>query len=771
MTSTPLPPVAPEVTATLVENLSPRLRKRLDAAVTKLAARPIHRDGDTFTIAVDDDTELRLYAPGGAVTTVDALTCGCLLAPACVHRAAAACAAPVADQPPPPADDPAPAPHDPAPAAQPTGMSFAPDPAPDPALAPQPVPGTATPPAAASAPDPTRTPRQPDRTPGLAPEPGPDSASGCVPAPAPDPAARPTRAHGTPDPASGFAPEPVPDAATGLAADPAPDPAAKPTRTHREPDPASGPAREPAFGPATAPAPGLAARSTRTTSEPHPATGPAAEPAPTSTATEAERAAADALWAAAAAVLESGVDGAGAVTQSALLRVAHTARLRQLPRAAAAALSVVTLLRAARTGDPAYRTADLVTALAQLLETAHRVRTAAGPDLAAARGQARRPYSPDGSLRLYGLFTEPVITDSGHGGVRTWVAGTDGRLFTVGDVAPGGAGRALGVADRAVRLGDTALTHRELGRAGLAVSAATVSPDGRLGAGKGVKAVAARGTTWTQPPLAALWETPPSEQAARALRFTSASAHPDTTTSSSDLLFLDVELLGPVRESGGTCLLAQCAAGPTVRLTVASDEPALAHRDNLNLLAAAPGTRLRIIGRLAPAPHPRLTLLACSHPTGDGTIDLGLDRLGRADLPAPATPVHAAPPQPSPSGGTPYLLERRVEQAVLAGRAALGMLDAAATRTDAARIRRAGLPTAAGLLTALCASAAPRERDHFGRLLPADTDGFTIQWLTAARYTAAVAESLCATSWHPTPEDVATTVSPPPPSTPHTAPR
>ncbi|MER5986880.1 hypothetical protein [Streptomyces sp. NPDC001787] len=595
MNAAELPPVAPEVTATLVEDLSPRLRKRLDATVTKLAARPRHRDGDTVTIAVDDETELRLYAPGGVVATADAITCGCLLAPACAHRAAAACAAPAAD-------------------------------------------------------------------------------------PVPEPAGGPTPA--VPDPASATAPDPEP------------------------------------------------------------------EPSPEG-ASPAQRAAADALWSAGAAVLEAGVDGAGAVTQSALLRAAHTARLRHLPRAAGAALSVVTLLRAARTGDPSYRTAGLVTALAELLGTAHRVGRASGAELAAVRGRERRPYSPDGSLRLYGLFTEPVVTDSGHGGVRTWVVGSDGRLCTVGDVAPGGVGRALGVADRAVRLGDSALTHRELGRAGLAVSGATVSPDGRLGAGKGVKAVTARGAAWTEPPLAALWETPPSEQAARALRSTSRYADPD---GGSDLLFLDVELLGAVREPGGTCLLALCEGGVPVRLAVADDDPALAHRDNLMLLATAPGTRLRIIGRLVPALHPRLTLLACSHPTGEGTVDLGLDRLRRADLPDPAAPVHPAPPQPGGSGAhSPlHLLERRVEQTVAAGRAALGMLGD--VTADTHRVRRAGLPTAAGLLTALCASAARRERDLFGRLLPADTDGFATCWLTAARYTAAVAESLCVAAWEPTGE-------------------
>ncbi|MFJ8758175.1 hypothetical protein [Streptomyces cyaneofuscatus] len=626
MTTAPLPPVAPEVTATLVEDLSPRLRKRLDAAVTKLGSRPTHRDGDTVTIAVDDDTELRLHAPGGVVATVDAITCGCLLAPACVHRAAAACAAPAADP--------------------------APEPAPDAA------PDLAAQPAAPTVPDST---------------------------PFPD------------DPTLLIAPAPV-------------------------------------TTPASAPAPAT--------------TAPRPTPAPDE-ATPAQREAAAALWSAGAAVLEAGVAGAGAVAQAALLRAAHTARLRQLPRGASAALSVVTLLRAARAGDPSYRTADLVTALAELLGTAHRVGTAAGAELAAVRGRARRPYSPDGSLRLYGLFTEPVVTDSGHGGARTWVATADGRLCTVGDVAPGGVGRALGVADRTVRLGDTALTHRELGRAGLAVSGATVSPDGRLGAGKGVKAVTARGAAWTEPPLAALWETPPAEQAARALRSVSRYAEPDG--GGSDLLFLDVELLGAVGESAGTCLLARCDGGVPVRLAVADDDPALAHRDNLMLLATAPGTRLRIIGRLVPAPHPRLTLLASSHPTGESTVDLGFDRLSRADLPDPGAPVHSAPARPGgPGAESPlHFLERRVEQTVPAGRATLGMLGD--VTAEARRLRCAGLPTAAGLLSALRASAARRERDLFGRLLPADTDGFAARWLAAARYTAAVAESLCAAAWEPGP--------------------
>ncbi|MGW4026911.1 hypothetical protein ACWEEL_37040, partial [Streptomyces sp. NPDC005009] len=78
-----LPPVVPSVTAELVAALSPRLRKRLDAGVTKLLARPVVREGDTVRIAVDDETDVVLRAPGGTVTGADAIHCGCLLAPDC----------------------------------------------------------------------------------------------------------------------------------------------------------------------------------------------------------------------------------------------------------------------------------------------------------------------------------------------------------------------------------------------------------------------------------------------------------------------------------------------------------------------------------------------------------------------------------------------------------------------------------------------------------------------------------------------------------------
>jgi hypothetical protein len=623
-----LPPVPPEVTAAVVAALSPRLRKRLDAAVEKLAARPVTTDGGICRIAVDDETFVELHAPGGTVTAEDAIRCGCLLAPACVHRAAAATLAPIADDAPTPA------------------VSDAPD---------QPSP-------------------------------------------------------------------PAPDEADATA------PTTEPTEARTSP-------------PATSP----------------PTTSPLTTSTPT---TPPQAAAAEALWQAVVLVLDAGVDGAGAVLQAGLLRAAHTARLAALPRPAAAAIRTVNGLRAARAAEPDHRTSELADALGELLATAYGLRRPGTPDAhAALRGTARRAYAPGGSLRLYGLFTEPVLTSTGHAGVVTWTADAAGRLYTVPDVAPGGPARARTAGDRAVRMGDTALTHRDLARAGLVVSGATVSADGRLGAGRSVRAAAAAGADWTEEPLAALWSVPVADQAARALTAGAARTVGAAGAAGEDLLFLDATLTGVAREAGGDCLLAECD-GLTVRLTAADDHPELAHRENLALLATAPGTRVRAIARLVPAGHPRAALLAVRLPTG--RHDLGLDRLQRQDVP-PTSPLPEPLPAPVPALGpvrpTPsaplHILRRRTEQVVVAGRRAL--THAAPTRPhttaphttapDTALLRRVGLSTAAELLDAMRRSAAERGRDGFGRLVPADTDAFARAWLATARYLDEASTALCREAW------------------------
>ncbi|MFF7473134.1 hypothetical protein [Streptomyces sp. NPDC008092] len=612
-----LPAVAPAVTAELVAALSPRLRRRLDAGIAKLADRPFVRDGDTVRVTVDDEgSELELHAPGGVVADAAAIRCGCLLAPDCLHRAAAASAAPVADM--------------------------------------------------AEAAETAETAETAENTAGA----GTTGTTGTA-------GTAGTASTASTDGTDG----------TGLQATPAP--------------------------------------------------GSRVAPVPDESPTLPQHRAAHAVFDAVAAVLDAGTDGSGAVLQAELLRAAHTARLAGLPRAAAAAVSVVTALRAARAADPAFRLAELVGAVSEALFVAHRVPYATDAELTGLRGTARQPYTPDGSLRLYGLFSEPVLTASGYAGAVTWTADAAGRLYTVSDVAPGGAGRAVGAADRAVRIGDTALTHRELARAGLAVSGATVSPTGRLGAGAAVRAVRASGAEWRADPLDRLWAVPVAEQVGRAL----GGGH--------DLLFLEVTLVGAVREAAGDCLLADCGGVP-LRLTAAHDHPALPHRDNLRLLAAAGGSRLRVVARLAAAPHARAQLLATEHPTSAGNrVDLGLDRLQRADLPAPAaaspSPAAASDAVHTPDEAPLHLLRRRIEQAVSGGRRVLAFPGDSAA--DARRLHRHGLGTAGDVLDELLAAAAERSRDTFGRLLPADTGRFARAWLAAERYADEIDRVLCAAAW------------------------
>ncbi|HJD82602.1 MAG TPA: hypothetical protein K8W00_14260, partial [Kitasatospora aureofaciens] len=91
------PGVRPEVVAEVVSGLSTRLQKRLDGAAAKLAQRPLSREGDEWRVEVDEEALLVLHAPGGVIADPASVHCGCLLAPACVHRAAAVTLCPLAE--------------------------------------------------------------------------------------------------------------------------------------------------------------------------------------------------------------------------------------------------------------------------------------------------------------------------------------------------------------------------------------------------------------------------------------------------------------------------------------------------------------------------------------------------------------------------------------------------------------------------------------------------------------------------------------------------
>ncbi|MFE5866378.1 hypothetical protein ACFQ77_38370 [Streptomyces virginiae] len=629
--STELPPVAPEVLAEAVENLTARLRKKLDAATEGCAAGAVLEADGTVTLRFGEDALVTLRpGPAGTITTADQATCSCLLAPRCLHRAAALGAAPLADTPPEPAAEP---------------------------------------------------------------DPGP--AVGAAPA----------------DPTAAAAPAADPTGST-------------------EPAAPAGP-----VGPVGATVPATPAL------------------------TAAQLRAAGALWHVAAEALAAGVTAGGAVVQAELLRAAHTARLAGLIRAEAAALRVVRGLRAAREHRAGQRLGDLTDAFRELLHTAGLL--AAGSTDPALTGTARRAYAPGGSLQVHGLCREPVLSATGYGGVVTHLLAPDGTPYSVSDVRPGGLARARGAGSASVALGGATLDHAGLARGGLRIVGATVSAEGRLGAGRGVRATPLPGSAWTEQPAARLFARPAAEAVAALL------ADPDAAEST--LLGCDVTVVGAVGEH---LLVRETRPdAPLLRLLPAHPHPELAHTQNLRRIASYPGLQLRVLGR------PDLDRTATLRPVAVGPVpgaehtlrlpeewlgraDLGYDRLQGAHFPQGA----AAPvPLPAAEGSDPladsplWRVRRLLETGVAGGRRAVAE---AARGTDSlaaasyAPLRRAGLTAAAELAAALAAEADRRPRDVFGRLADPSPDGYAWAWLAAATHLAAAERCLIAASWAASPSAV-----------------
>ncbi|MFF0595107.1 hypothetical protein [Streptomyces antibioticus] len=480
--------------------------------------------------------------------------------------------------------------------------------------------------------------------------------------------------------------------------------------------------------------------------------------------TPAQVTAAAGLWAAAAAVLAAGVPAAGAVPQAELLRAAHTARLAGLHRAEAAALRVVRGLRGARARHDGHRLADLVANVRELLLTTGLL-AAADPDPALV-GTARRAYRPGGGLRVHGVCREPVIAATGYGGVVTHLVSEDGRWFSVADVKPGGPARARGAATASVALGSGTLDHAQLSRGGLLISGATLSPDGRLGSGKGVRATPVPGLSWTSGPLAALFARPLSEAVAARLAGPAGRDPERSEQTARELIGCDLILVG----AAGDQLLAReltpgrpDGAGLLVRLAPANGHPDLAHTANFRRLASRPGLRLRVLGRLDPDRAATLRPLAVGPvPDGEATLrlppewqghaDLGYDRIQGAHVPPPEElpavgDVGAVPPDPLAQAPL-WRLRRLVEVAVSGGRRAVAEPARDGGRGDGgAALRRTGFRAAADLSAALSAEADRRGRDVFGRTAEADPDRYARAWLAAAVYLTGTERALVQATW------------------------
>ncbi len=342
-------------------------------------------------------------------------------------------------------------------------------------------------------------------------------------------------------------------------------------------------------------------------------------------------------------------------------------------------------------------------------------------------GVGRRHYEPIGTLRLHGLASEAVAATSGYAGVVTWLIDASGRVWSVSDVAPGPPSRAAAAYGSAVRLGQLALQHSELGRGTIIAQRASASADGRLGSGGGVTAVRTGPSSWDDAALSARWAEPLEDQLTRAWELQELPV--GERPASADLLFLQVAACGLRR-------LAEQAVP-------------------LRLLARVRANRPRTVALLA-ASSPALQLPA----DWAGRVNLGLDRLTRSHFrtsspgrqpgtedaaAAPATPLSQLDFTEAPLEA----LRRVALRLVIGGRATLSAAAAHTLEVEAARLRRAELPTAAAQIERLAAAGTATRRTLSGERATPPPDQLARAWTATMLYLRAAGNSLLRAAWLP----------------------
>jgi hypothetical protein len=345
-----------------------------------------------------------------------------------------------------------------------------------------------------------------------------------------------------------------------------------------------------------------------------------------------------------------------------------------------------------------------------------------------------------------GLFTEAVVARSGYAGAVTYLIDERGAIYTRADIAPGDVGRAAGAYDAAAGLGDAVLPHRELSRAGLYVSDATASADGRLGAGQRVRAVrASEPARWDHPIVEARWRTPLDQQLAAVAAHDAAPE--DLRPAGWNLLFVEGVVVGGAE-------VALATSGRTLRLATALHHRALQARDNLAVLARASGLRVRAIGRVRIASAGRLELLALGPAPDETRLVLPEAWHGRANIHYDrlAVPALAAAPPLTPTAAAAgddllELLRRRVERVVLGGLGTLPVHALAELERDAAMLADRALGGGADALRDLGAAVHGADRAMSGGHRAIDRATFAQVWLRAALYDDAARRRLSLASW------------------------
>ncbi len=401
-------------------------------------------------------------------------------------------------------------------------------------------------------------------------------------------------------------------------------------------------------------------------------------------------------------------------------------------------------IRLLRENDDTFRSEDLLGDFTELLRVAWRLSHAEEVPGREWLGVARRTFAPAGSLRLEGLFTEPILTRSGYSGVATYLLADDDTISSVSNVRPGTAARIAEAYHTGTDLGALSVPHQMLNRQALLVQKATRSPDGRLGGGKDCRAVATDSAGWDSEPVARRFQVPLAEQVGRVFELDKLAFAEQPA--GWDLLFLEGIILG----SDGENLFLQLNEEPgLLSLKIAADHPALVFRENLELLARVPGLAVRIIARmLLSDPGDALALALAPVASAEspspcrlpdkwrGHVNLGIDKLERGFFQTAKRQAHviASPHAKERIADGLDFVRRRLTAVVLGGRHALPTGRVGTAVSDARTLDTNLQPAAASLLKGLTHCAIESQTDLLGVRFPPDPTHLAERWLAGAVY-------------------------------------